>query len=133
MPATTAFLGSAPPGAPTAPLPRSYTGIRRISRSVLNFVLLTPSGKITRTFPIKGWRGISQSAWMPNGRDIIVPAAAEGETDDQMQLREFSAVTGKMANITKDVYGYRGASLTGRWQTVADHKDRPPHALVAGR
>jgi Tol biopolymer transport system component len=100
--------------------------------SVLNFVLLTPSGKITRTFPIIGWRGISQSAWMPNGRDIIVPAAAEGETDDQMQLRELSAVTGKMANITKDVYGYRGASLTGDGKQLLTIKiDRRTHLWLA--
>ena len=81
-------------------------------RSVVNLVLLRPSGKLIRTFSIKGWRGLSQAAWLRNGRDIVVSAAAENETNDQMQLREVSASTGKIVNVTKDLYGYRGASLT---------------------
>jgi Tol biopolymer transport system component/predicted Ser/Thr protein kinase len=100
--------------------------------SSLNLLLLTPVGKIVRTFAIKGWRGVYQAAWMPNGRDIIVPAATYDETDDQMQLREFSTTTGKTINITKDVYGYKSASLTDDGKELLTVKtDRRTHLWLA--
>jgi Tol biopolymer transport system component len=49
---------------------------------------------------------------MRNGRDLMMPVASTYETDDRMQLREISSLTGRTRNLTNDIYGYKSISLT---------------------
>ena len=70
-----------------------------------------------QSVPLSGWRATSQFAWL-NRSDLVVPAASNEETDDQMQLREFSTKTGETRSLTADMYGYWGASLTRDTQSL---------------
>jgi Tol biopolymer transport system component len=82
-------------------------------RSPLTLNIVRPaSNEVIRSVAIPEWRGVLQPVWMSNGYDLIVPSALENETNDQMQLREVSSLTGRTRNITKDFSGYKGASLT---------------------
>ena len=96
------------------------------SRSPMSLELLDAAvGKFGREIEIPGWRAVTQPAWMPNGKDLIVSAEEPGETENNMQLREVSAVTGRTRSITAGPYGYHGADLTkdGR-QLVTVRLDR---------
>jgi serine/threonine protein kinase/WD40 repeat protein len=70
------------------------------------------SDKLMRSVAVPGWRATSQPVWMSNGYDLIVPSALETETNEQLQLREVSTLTGRTRDVTNDIYGYKGASLT---------------------
>jgi eukaryotic-like serine/threonine-protein kinase len=70
------------------------------------------SQKIRKQIKIPGWRAVSQAVWMPNGKDLIVSVERPGETENNMQLEEVSAVTSRTRSVTAGLYGYRGASLT---------------------
>ena len=70
-----------------------------------------------RLMPLSGWRATHQFVWL-NRSDLIVPTASNEETDDQMQLREFSTKTGESRSLTADMYGYSGASLTQDRQSL---------------
>jgi eukaryotic-like serine/threonine-protein kinase len=82
-------------------------------RSPLTLNVVRPvADEVLRSVAIPEWRGVLQPVWMSNGYDLIVPSALENETNDQMQLREVSSLTGRTRNVTKDFFGYKGASLT---------------------
>jgi len=70
-----------------------------------------------RLMPLANWRATHQFVWL-NRSDLIAPTATNEETDDQMQLREFSTKTGASRNLTADMYGYWGASLTRDAQSL---------------
>jgi eukaryotic-like serine/threonine-protein kinase len=70
------------------------------------------SDRLMRSIAIPGWRAASQPVWMSNGYDLIVPSALASETNEQLQLREVSSLTGRTRDVTNDIYGYKGASLT---------------------
>lgn len=81
--------------------------------SPLNLKIVQPaSDKVSRSVVIPEWRGVFQPVWMSNGYDLIVPSALPNETNEQMQLREISSLTGRTRNVTNDIFGYKGASLT---------------------
>lgn len=75
-------------------------------------IVQAASDKVVRSIAISEWRGVFQPVWMSNGYDLIVPSALPNETNDQMQLREVSSLTGRTRNVTNDIFGYKGASLT---------------------
>jgi eukaryotic-like serine/threonine-protein kinase len=96
------------------------------SRSPMSLELLDAAArKPGREIEIPGWRAVTQPVWMANGKDLIVSVEKPGETENNMQLHEVSAVTGRTRSITAGPYGYHGAGLTrdGR-QLVTVRLDR---------
>ncbi|MGA8593801.1 MAG: protein kinase [Bryobacteraceae bacterium] len=103
------------------------------NHSPISLALLNPrTQKIERQIDIQGWRAVSQPAWMPNGDDLVVSVQRPGEAQDNMQLQEVSAVTGRTRSITVGLYGFRGASLTKDGsQLVAVRFDRQTRFWLA--
>jgi Tol biopolymer transport system component len=67
---------------------------------------------VNRTVDVAGWSGASQPIWLKNGRDLITASRSFDESEENMQLRELSTVTGRTRDLTNGLYGYHGASLT---------------------
>lgn len=69
----------------------------------------------TRVLP---WRKANQPVWT-SGDTILMTAANNAEGDNQAQLREISLRNGEIHEVTRDLAGYRSASLTADREQVA--------------
>ncbi|MDQ6733315.1 MAG: hypothetical protein M3Z35_04235, partial [Nitrospirota bacterium] len=67
---------------------------------------------------LPGWAMIDQPAWTSNSKTVIVSAATRTEAH-RGQLREIALQTGQINDITKDLAGYRSASLTRDGEQLA--------------
>jgi serine/threonine protein kinase/Tol biopolymer transport system component len=68
---------------------------------------------------VPSWRSINQPSWTSNAETLIVPAATRTEGQKHGQIREIAMKTGQIHNVTQDVAGYLGASLTRDGQQLA--------------
>jgi serine/threonine protein kinase len=68
--------------------------------------------------PLPKWTLIDHLAWTSDAKRLIVSAATRTE-GNHLQLREIAVKTGQINDITKDLAGYRSASLTRDGQQLA--------------
>jgi eukaryotic-like serine/threonine-protein kinase len=67
---------------------------------------------------LPGWARVDQPVWTSKSKTLIVSAATRTE-GSRGQLREIAVRTGQINDITKDLAGYRSASLTRDGQLLA--------------
>ncbi len=85
------------------------------AKGQIRLVLIYMAGHETR-WPLLDWRLIGQPVWTENAKAIVVSASTNTESDDRAQLRQIDAASGAIHDVTKELFGYRSASVT------ADHK-----------
>jgi Tol biopolymer transport system component len=68
---------------------------------------------------LTSWRSIDHLSWTSNAETLIVTAATRTEGQKHGQIREIAIKTGKIQDVTRDVAGYVGASLTRDGQQLA--------------
>ena len=73
--------------------------------------LLDSGGKEVREF-LPGWQSVGQPCWTADGRTLIVSSTAREEGNNQPQLRQIDVQTGTVSPITRELAGYKSASLS---------------------
>ncbi len=78
--------------------------------------LIATDGRETKRV-LPGWRGVGQPVWASGGKTLIVPVALR--TQRRNQLKEIAVKDGRIQDVTTDLAGYTGASLTRDGQELA--------------